>query len=131
MKTSVAPFPLAAALMCLGLAGCVSQAERVAEKEDLLSAAGFTVRPANIPERQATLHSLPPHRFVQQARGDRMVYLYADPLVCNCLYIGDQDAYGRYQRQALQLRIANQQVLAAQLRADAAWDWGPWGPGWW
>lgn len=131
MKTSVAAFPLTAALMCLALAACASKEELVAEKTDMLSAAGFTVRPANTPERQAALQSLPPHQFVQETRGNRIVYLYADPLVCNCLYIGDQEAYGRYQRQALALRISNQRLLAAQLRADAAWNWGMWGPGWW
>lgn len=131
MRTFLSPLLPAAALVCLALAACVSEAERVAEKTDLLSAAGFTVRPANTPERQTALHTLPSHEFVQEVRGDRVVYLFADPLVCNCLYIGDQDAYARYQQQALALRISNQRLLAAQLRRDAAWNWGLWGPGWW
>ncbi|MBV8524516.1 MAG: hypothetical protein JOY71_20735 [Acetobacteraceae bacterium] len=89
------------------------------------------MRPSNTPARQAALRALPANRFVQQARGDRVVYLYADPLVCDCLYIGDQAAYSRYRQEVLQRQIANEQLLAAQMNANAAWDWGAWGPGWW
>jgi len=122
------------ALLAVGamLSACVvRQQEVVRDREDLLAAAGFVVRPANTPARQAALQALPANRFVQQARGNRVVYLYADPLVCNCLYIGDQTAYGRYRQDVLQRRIARDQLLAAQMNAEAAWDWNPWGPGWW
>ena len=74
----------------------MSPQQRVEDKEDLLAAAGFAARPANTPQRQAMLRRLPPDRFVQRARGNQFVYLFADLLVCNCLYIGDQTAYGRY-----------------------------------
>ena len=97
-------------------------------REDLLAAAGFTIRPANTPQRQDLLRTLPPNRFVQRVRGDRVLYLYADPLVCACLYIGDQVAYGRYRQEVFQRRIANDQLLAAQMNENAAWQWGPWGP---
>ena len=112
------------------ISACASPQQRVQEHEDLLAAAGFTVLPANTPARQTQLHTLPPHRFVQQARGDRVVYLYADPLVCQGLYIGDQAAYGRYRQEIFQRQIANEQLLAAQMNQQA-WDWGPWGTGWW
>lgn len=131
MKVFPAPSSAAVALLCLGFTACVSQAERVAEKEDMLAAAGFTVRPATTRERQVALRALPPHQFVQRERGDRVVYLFADPLVCNCLYIGDQQAYGRYQRMVFERELVDARLLTAQLRRDAAWDWGPWGPGWW
>ena len=113
------------------LSACVSPQERVQAREDLLAAAGFTVRPANTPARQATLRALPANRFVQRARGDRVVYLYADPLVCNCLYIGDQAAYGRYRQEVLQRQIASDRLLAAEMYSDPGWSWDPWGTGWW
>jgi hypothetical protein len=128
------PMPERASLLMLAAVGamlsaCVSQQETVRGREDLLAAAGFTVRPANTPARQAGLRALPANRFVQQARGDRVVYLYADPLVCNCLYIGDPAAYGRYQQEMLQRQIARDRLMTAEMNADAAWDWGPWGWG--
>ena len=45
-----------------GLTACQTQQQVVEQREDLLSAAGFIVRPANTPERQAMLHRLPPHK---------------------------------------------------------------------
>ena len=76
---------------------------------------------------------LAPHRFVRQANGDQVTYLYADPLVCNCLYVGDQQAYGRYRQEVFQRKLADEQQLAAIVNEEAAWDgpwdWGPWGPG--
>jgi hypothetical protein len=109
------------------LSACVSKQERVQNREDLLAAAGFTARPANTPERQTAMRTLPANRFVQKAKGDHFIYMYADPLVCDCLYIGDQAAYGRYKREVLQRQVANDQLLAAQMYEDN-WDWGPWGP---
>ncbi|HYZ62846.1 MAG TPA: hypothetical protein VE650_10365 [Acetobacteraceae bacterium] len=121
---------LAFAAVCVLLSACASQQQVVQQREDLLAAAGFTVRPANTPQRQTLLRTLPPNRFVQRVRGDQVVYLYADPLVCACLYVGDQAAYGRYRQEVFQRRLVSDQLLAAQMNQDAAWDWGPWGPGW-
>ena len=118
---------MAAAVLCL-LASCASPQQRVASKEDLLSAAGFTVNPANTPQRLASLHSLPPNKFVQQPQGSTVRYVYADPLVCGCLYVGDQAAYGRYQQDVLQRRLANERQMTAEMN-QTNWDWGPWGPG--
>jgi hypothetical protein len=122
---------LALAAACVLLSACATPQQIVQDREDLLAAAGFTLRPANTPQRQDLLRTLPPNRFVQRVRGDRVVYLYADPLVCACLYIGDQAAYGRYRQEVFQRRVASDQLLAAQMNQNAAWDWGPWGPGWW
>src|SRR5579885_729823 len=75
------------------LPACVSTQQRVAQKEDQLAAAGFEVKPANTPEREQMLRRLPPNRFVQRVHGDNVHYVYADPIVCNCLYVGTQQAY--------------------------------------
>ncbi|HWG77733.1 MAG TPA: hypothetical protein VN660_13215 [Steroidobacteraceae bacterium] len=60
-----------------------------------------------------------------------MVYLYADPVVCDCLYVGDQMAYNTYKRFEFERHIADQQQLTAQMyqsRWDwSRWRWGPWG----
>jgi len=117
------------ALLPLLPAGCMSQQQLVADKEDSLAAAGFIVRPANTPERQAMLNRLPPHRFIRRVRGDNVTYIYADPLVCDCLYVGSQQAYGQYQQAVQQKQIADEQEMTAQQYADPAWNWGPWGYG--
>ena len=64
--------------------------------------------------------------MVQQTTGDTVRYVYADPLVCACLYVGDQAAFGRYRQEVFQRQLANEQSMTAQMN-QAAWDYGPWG----
>jgi hypothetical protein len=115
---------LAAALV----AGCQTRPQAVVRHEDNLAAAGFVVRPANTPERQAMLARLPPHIFVQRVNGDQIHYVYADPLVCGCLYVGSQQAYNQYKRDQQQKQLADEQQMNADTYNDAAWNWGAWGP---
>lgn len=119
---------LHALLISVGVAACASPQQIVTQNEDNLAAAGFVAQPANTPGRQAMLNRLPPHHFVRRAHGDTVSYVYADPLVCDCLYVGSQDAYGRYQAYLQQKRLADEQETTAQIYSDSAWDWGAWGP---
>lgn len=117
------------ALTLLGTLGaCATQQELITAREDKLSAAGFIVKPARTPGRQAMLARLPANRFVMRTSGDSVNYVYADPIVCGCLYVGTQDAYSRYKAQEQTQRIADEQLLAAQTYSDASWSWGAWGP---
>lgn len=110
------------------LGGCTTVQERVSQRENDLAAAGFEVRPANTPERQAMLNKLPPHRFVQRVHGSTISYVYADPLVCDCLYVGSQPAYDRYRLYMQQKRLVDEQEMAAEMWSDPGWNWGAWGP---
>jgi hypothetical protein len=120
---------ITAAAMAMG--ACETTAQRIGSKEDSLAAAGFNLLPANTPKREAELHKLPPNKFVTKISGDNVRYVYADPVVCNCLYVGDQKAYGAYRKDLLDRQLADEQNLTASLYEDdfdwAAWDWGPWG----
>jgi hypothetical protein len=127
------------AAVVLGLGACASTKERVQEKEDLLAAAGFVMRPANTPARESELTSLPRHKFVTRVKGGNVEYLYADPVVCNCLYTGDQKAFGNYKHELFERHLANQQQLTAEMYQEPpgwwyGWRWRPWGwpgPAWW
>jgi len=114
--------------LSLALASCETVSQSVQSKEDNLSAAGFVVRPANTPARVAMLKRLPANKFLMRSRGNTVSYVYADPINCNCLYVGTQKAYSQYRQTQAQDRIANRQLLAAQTYADAKWDWSGWGP---
>lgn len=119
-------------LIVVSLTACQTQQQRIVQHEDALAAAGFVVRIANTPQRQAMLHRLPPFRFVQRVNGDTVHYVYADPLACGCLYVGTQQAYDQYRADRLQQNLADEQQMTAQVYSDAAWNWdawGPWGPG--
>jgi hypothetical protein len=122
-------YGVAIALVAIGsLSGCMTPQERVSVHEDNLAAAGFIVRPANTPERQAMLKRLPPHKFVMRTKGDVVHYVYADPLVCGCLYVGTQQAYNQYKRDQQQKHLVDEQQMTAEDYSDPAWSWGSWGP---
>jgi hypothetical protein len=111
---------------CL-LSACETLQERIEHHEDNLAAAGFIVRPANTPERQEMLRRLPPNKFVQRVKDDMVHYVYADPLVCNCLYVGTQQAYGQFRFHEQQQKLADEALITAQSYYDANWNWGAWG----
>jgi hypothetical protein len=112
------------------LTGCETEQQQVRSQEDLLAAAGFQAVPAATPARRQQMAQLPAVHLLQRTQSDKFVYFYADPLVCNCLYIGDQAAYGRYRSEVLARQVADEQVLAAESYENAPWVWGVWGPEW-
>ena len=101
------------AISCGMLAACESQRQRVTESEDQLSAAGFVIKPANTPSRQSMLTRLPANKFVRRERGDAIHYVYADPLVCVCLYVGTQDAYNKFKSNEFARHLADEQQITA------------------
>jgi hypothetical protein len=115
-------------IVAAGLSSCVTESG-VQTKENDLAAAGFVVKPANTPARQAMLKRLPANKFLMRARGKNVNYVYADPVNCQCIYVGGEKAYGQYRQARQQERIATKQLWAAQTYADAQWNWGAWGPG--
>lgn len=88
------------------------------------------MKPANTHDRQVMLSRLPPHQFLIRANGNTINYVYADPLVCDCLYAGTQQAYDTYRASQLAQNLASEQQLIAVSYADAAWSWDPWGVPW-
>jgi hypothetical protein len=115
-----------AAMITIG--GCQSAPPNIGAYEDNLAAAGFLMKPANTPERQAMLSHLPPHQFLIRQNGNTVHYVYADQLVCDCLYVGTQQAYDRYRANQLAEHLASEQQLAALTYSNAVWSWSAWGP---
>lgn len=103
-------------LLGIGALAAYQRTEQViAHHEDSLAAAGFMPRPANTPARQALLNLLPAHRFVQRLRGDTIQYIYADPEVCDCLFVGSQQAYDQYNDNGRQQHVADEHKKSARL----------------
>ncbi|WP_321853943.1 hypothetical protein [Paraburkholderia tropica] len=133
MESRIFRTGIGAAALVLMLAGCATQQQRVEAREDMLAAAGFEVHPADNLARKAMLQKLPPHRFVVRDVHGSFIYMYSDPLVCGCLYVGTQKAYNTYKQEIFQQHLADEQQMTAQIYADPAWSFGgwggPWGPG--
>lgn len=61
-----------------------------------LEDAGFIARTADTPERIARLKSMPARKFIRRIKAGRPYYMYVDPDLCKCVYLGDQDAMNSY-----------------------------------
>jgi hypothetical protein len=121
-------------LILVGLAagGCASiRAHQAIQAEQILSAAGFVMKPADNPERLAELQKLAPRKVVRHMHDGQARYVYADPDTCKCLYVGDERQFQKYQELSLQKKIADEQLSAAEASRDASLDWGIGGPWWW
>lgn len=112
----------AVALIALAIA-CASDKQT----EDLLSAAGFKIVPADTPQRQANLKTLPANKTSMTTRDGKTYFIYPDP-AHNVLYVGQQDQYNQYQKLRVESNIAQEQLNAAEINADNWGWWGPWGP---
>jgi len=120
-----------AAVAALAVSGCTYFRRQEADQaEATLAAAGFKVKPADSPKREASLTQFPVRKIVARVREGQLTYFYADHDFCKCLYYGDAHAYSRYQQLAIQRQIAQEQVEAAEMNENTAMDWGMWGPFW-
>ena len=117
-------------LLGLVLAGCASTTQTILDKENSLSAAGFQVKFAQTPAQRANLQTLPPNQLVARSKGGVVYYLYADPTVCECIYVGNLQAYQQYQKMRSEQNLASEQILATQIDEEAAMNWDVWGPVW-
>jgi hypothetical protein len=97
------------------LAGGCAAIQRYEERdtERMLAAAGFHTRPADTPERQEDLRSIPPHRIVSRTKDGSVVYIYADPDNCHCLYVGGNKEYSEYERLRVQREITQRRAGSA------------------
>ncbi|HEX3416711.1 MAG TPA: hypothetical protein VHT21_09950, partial [Stellaceae bacterium] len=70
--------------------------------------------------------SLPPNKFVTRIRNGQPVYLYADPLVCRCVYFGNQQNWAAYRQEVFAQQLADEAQMTAIMNQND-WDWAPWG----
>ena len=112
----VITFALLGGLVTLSGYASVRQREAV-DTERLLTGAGFQQQLADSPERLAHLRTMPPLKLVARNRDGRVVYTFADPESCRCLYVGGAKEYATYQLLAVQHEVSRE--------VDAGS--GPWG----
>jgi hypothetical protein len=95
-------------------------------KENDLSAAGFKMVPANTPQQQAHLNSLPNDKITTVQRNGKLYYTFADKKN-NMLYVGQAAEYQKYQQLRAQQQLAEEQLNTAEMYNEGAWGaWGPW-----
>lgn len=130
MKATFVVLVLVLATAPLGGCSAIHRQEAKGE-ESLLSAAGFAIKPADSPKRAEALASMPPLKMVRRIKDGRLVFTYADPYRCKCLYTGNEAAYDEYKRLQAQRNVAADQMMAANEAEMATLDWDMWGPWGW
>ena len=115
-------------LISVAAAGCATlQAAGTRSTEQVLSAAGFHLETADTPEKLAELQTLPARQVLPQTRDGKASYVYRDPSVCHCLYVGGEPEYQQYEKLRLQKDIADEEADAT---LSHGWNsWGGWGTG--
>lgn len=100
-----------------------------------LEDAGFVARLADTPAKIARLKTVPARKFIRRVKAGKPYYMYADPDLCKCVYLGDQDAMNSYRamvdtrRQKFFLQSPNaslppglnpEHTMIQEMNADAA-----------
>jgi hypothetical protein len=94
---------LAAVLTVAGCAG--PPKDPTFQQMNALATAGFDLKMADTPAKLERIKKLPQLRLVQVEDKGRQVYVYTDAQGCQCLYLGDKNAYRRLIDQPRQQKI--------------------------
>jgi hypothetical protein len=119
MKTFKALLAIAA------VAGVAIGCSTTKDRENMLSAAGFKAIPADTPERQTHLKSLPNDKLTTVQRNGTLYYVFPDQKQ-NVLYVGQEQQYQQYQQLRYQKQLADEQLSAASMNENAWGAWGAW-----
>ena len=116
------------------LADCTAiRREQARSMGDYLQEAGFTIRQADTAAAMQKLQAMPPGKMVKRLKDGVVVYTYADPYDCKCVYVGNQAQYTRYMEvrhgeEMAAAQIDTQQMEASEEQAtmdttDTWWWW--------
>ena len=81
------------------------------------------------PVCEAMLRRRLPLKCIERVRGDTAHYVYADRLVCNCLYVGSQESYIQFKLHEQQQRLTDEQLSTSQVYSVPSMEFGRGGPG--
>lgn len=99
-------------LLSVLIGGCAeSHTERAQRLEPMLAQAGFRMVPADTAARTQKLADMTPLRMNYVSRNGKLSYWFADPYVCHCLYVGNEQNYSQFQ----QLKQTEQEEQAQEV----------------
>lgn len=113
-----------AATLGVALGGCMAAMQQNAQQqEELLTTAGFSVLHADTPEKMSRLKRLPFYEVGKREKDGKLVYYYADPHFCQCVYIGDESNYQAYHKLLVdnKLHAGPVAVTPADMKSEEEW----------
>jgi hypothetical protein len=86
----------------LGLAIAVADCAGLPETpEHMMASSGFKTKSVTTQAQKVSFDKLPQAQFVKKVDKGKTLWVYrADPTICTCLYVGDQQAYNTYLKKA-------------------------------
>ena len=91
--------------VAIAMTGCGFQTTQTALRD-----AGFEKKPADTPAKLEHLKTLNQQKLIRHERNGMVYYVYADAADCECMYIGDEEAYRQYRRIMERIRDMEQPV---------------------
>lgn len=123
---------IAAALAILANACSTIEVYRVEDTEELLASAGFSMKPADTPEKLEHVKAMPQHVLTPQQKDGKTLYIFADASVCRCVYTGTEEQYKRFQEMVRQKHMDMDQFSSGAMNDPTSGEWGVRGTGpWW
>jgi len=118
-------------IVSLLVLSCTSGPEPVVSSgrniEGLLSEAGFVKNPADSPEKMARIRSETQRKVIPVQEEGEIYYLYADADFCRCLYVGDEDAFNRFEKLLALQNIQRSTCIDDRLRSVQEEPWREFG----
>jgi hypothetical protein len=112
---------IAVAASCVGMTACENDTKF---RENMLASAGFKPVPPTTAAQVASLQKLPPHKLTRTTTPKgKTIWVYSDPTLCGCLYVGNQAAYDAYQRKQTQRAQLDMMTITTPI---SDWDVSPW-----
>jgi len=108
--------------------GFLCACAEIKQKEQLLSAAGFSMNYADTPDKLDHLKLQEQHKIIPYIKDGKSYFVYADSSTCQCMYVGDDTAYQQFNKLQVQHDIAemNQEWEMNGGRWGQPWGNGPW-----
>jgi hypothetical protein len=89
---------LASPGLAVAVAACAGLPET---PEHMMASSGFTTKSVTTPAQKASFAKLPQSGFTKMTDKGKTLWIYrADPTICICIYVGDQQAYNTYLKKA-------------------------------
>jgi hypothetical protein len=91
------------------------------QMDEMLVRAGFKLHKADTPKKLDFLKSLPQNELVHKTYNEKMFYFYVDGTSCQCMYVGDKQAYQRF-KQSVKEEQMDERVATTRNQAQYEMD---------
>lgn len=117
-------------VVLLGAFGVLTGAALAQLATDMkLEDAGFVMRKADTAEKMLHIKRVPARQFVSRVKDGKTYYVYADPVTCQCVFVGDAIAFEAFRDMRKRMPqpdkvpgggITQTDILATQMDRDVS-----------